>query len=113
MSLGAKYDEIVTRIVKLEQEIKQAYIEKELAWNELCKNHGRFSQFTPQEHKIAAFILEYDQCGYKDIARHFNISRSTVRFHISSLYKKTLTRNRRELINKLNGQNHPATSGTI
>lgn len=65
-------------------------------WKKIFKNNN-FEKLSIQERKI--YDLLQDGASNQEISNHFNISLSTVKSHVSSIYSKLKIKSRKEIIN--------------
>ena len=68
-----------------------------LSWKRLRKSSGKLNSLSVQERKILAFLK--NGATNQEISEEFNIGISTVKSHVSNIFKKLNVKSRKDLLN--------------
>jgi len=68
-----------------------------LSWKRLRKSSGKLNSLSVQERKILAFLK--NGATNQEISEEFNIGISTVKSHVSNIFKKLNVKSRKDLMN--------------
>lgn len=102
--LGAQYDALVEKIVRLETEIEEATKQKDEIWFQLCHQQGAILGLTPKEENILSLLLDEDpDMPNKIIADKLCVSTRTIKFHLTNMLRKAGCSNKKQLLAKAKG----------